>query len=292
MKGRSDLQLAARGDAPSPSPSDNDSFVFRQLGSDKDEKQSVAEWVCLHVPLKDNGGAVVDAGSSCLALFDLHMQQMLRGDLRFPAFVTNNFLVPQRWWEYRKENPAVSTAMINLYGKRLDPEHMALFEGDVATALMDSSFRPTNVYIGLSGIDFEPQGIVRCGYHGGKDEREIKELLFCKPCKQRIILLTPRKIGEAGGFVFDLRGIENLDKSAPIYLVTARPERGSSTENQFRETFERFREARGRLLEEGLRFHWVTIERNGANVVTAVNDLSVYDSEPDYLPATSDARSS
>ena len=59
----------------------------------------------------------------------------------------------------------------------------------------------------------------------------MKELLFQSPCKARVILATARKIGDAGGVVFDLLSL--VDEKTPLFLLTTPPKKGGDEQKRY-----------------------------------------------------------
>ena len=103
------------------------------------------------------------------------------------------------------------------------------------------------------------------GYHGDMDKEGVfKKLLFQCRSKSRVIVATPTKIGNTSGNVMNLLALDELDDSAPIYLVTVEPEQNSAS----RIAFERSKRIvqgemlRAKLAEMELEFFWIILERN------------------------------
>lgn len=175
---------------------------------------------------------------------------------------TNNLLVIEDWRQ-RIHMPRIRETKVRLIGWELDISHMAFYgTEDAKKKIMDPDFRPSVVFIGTSGIEFDDKGLL-FGYHADEAERSFKQLLFQCNTKVRVILATPGKIGYAGGLVFSILDLPGLHKQAPLYLVTVAPTSSNKTQTgrQFQEAEARFKEAvEGRIKESGLMFSWVILD--------------------------------
>jgi hypothetical protein len=252
-------------------------YVIEQMGLDAKDKLLVATWVALHLCLKDGAGILLDAGSACFQMWEKIVGQIHGGDLRFLVVYTNSFLVLENWGK-RLTSPGVQRTLMELTGTKLDWEHLAFYGPVAIQKVMNPGFRATNVYIGTSGMEFdEKTGSIRFGYRGPGDEPEWKELLFKCRASRRIILATPRKIGEAGGRAFNILDTQDLFTDAPIYLVTTNPEKGSEYEKQFKQALDAFQSeaVEQAIVSKGLEFHWITIDRESNDVPKKLYEIEV-----------------
>ena len=156
-----------------------------------------------------------------------------------------------------------------------DAEHQAFYGKSVRTSLMSPNFRPSAVYIGTSGIEFDDRAGILLGYHAGDPEKDVKMALFQCPAKARVILATPRKISNAGGRVFDVLSVPELDVRAPIYLVTTEPEPKTTEEKLFNQALKVFKSKKiqNAIRDKGIKFHWIIVDRKSADVPKAVEHI-------------------
>lgn len=262
-------------------------FALAQKNVDPDDKKLVALWAAEEKPLSDGAGVFIDAGSSCLAVWEVIREQLSMAKFANILVSTSNFLILQDWATKPSDSNFPGTSM-EMAGDIFDAPHMAFFGETAEKKLLSGSFRPAVVYIGTSGVEFEEDSLL-LGYHAGDLEKDAKELLFKCPAKVRIILATPRKIGNAGGRVFNVLAIENIDARAPIYLVTTTPT-GAEEEMQFscaKSTFsgEAFETA---VRDKGLEVHWIIVDRNSTEVPKAVEHLVIQKKESAGLPLHGD----
>jgi hypothetical protein len=240
-------------------------FALAQRQVDPDDKALAAEWVATDLPLTNGAGIFVDAGSQCMEVWKAIVGQIEKSRFANLAVVTNSLLVLQDWPTSLTKIPQLQGTTIEPAGEIFDAPHLAFYGEAVKTKLTSPHFRPSAVYIGASGIEFDEEAGILLGYHAGEPERASKELLFQCPCKDfRVILATPKKVGNPGGRVFDILSVRGLDPKAPIYLVSAEPKAGSPEERQF-EAAKRVLQSermKMKLLEKGIRFHWITLDRH------------------------------
>jgi DeoR/GlpR family transcriptional regulator of sugar metabolism len=234
-------------------------FALHQKTLDSKRKDVVAEWAVENFRLSSGAGVFFDAGSSCLKAWEALRQQISQREIMHISVVTNNFMILMDW--ANKSFTKLQDTIVDMVGGSFDASHLALYGEGVRQRLMSGTFRPAVVYIGSSGIEFDDRGSMLFGYHANEPEREVKELLFQCPCKARVILATARKIGNAGGTVFDLLQVPNLDVKAPLYLVTTPPEPDTLEQELYERALrlyssDRVQEA---ILEKGLNFKWIEI---------------------------------
>lgn len=250
------------------------SFVQSQMRIDPDEKTVLSRWAVddLPHPLRDGDGVFLDAGSSCLDVWRVIGDRLRASQFRHLTVYTSNFMILQDWTSENRSIPR-SQAKVNLAGSVFDDEHLAFYGEAVRDVLMSGRFRPSVVYVGTSGIEFDDKAGILFGYHAGDPEYEVKQCYFQCPAKQRIILATPRKIGVAGGLAFNVLKVSELDTRAPIYLVTTEPEPDSEEERQFEKAKEVFEgeNIQRAIRESGVKFHWITLKRDHP---TPIEDLA------------------
>ena len=256
-------------------------FVFKQFQVLKDEKELAGLWARDHLRPSDGDGVVFDAGTSCLTAWKVIAKQIEDDTLSHLQIQTNNLLILLDWLKKRASVPILQTH-VRIYGSELDPEHMAFYGTEEARAtLMDTSFRPMLVYIGTSGIEFHGEEGILFGYHAGRPEREIKELLFQRPTETRVILATPNKIGRAGGQALNVLDIKGLDKRAPIFLVTTAPP--GRAEKAIKDRFDRAKAIfKGKKIQSaigdaGLDFHWIILDPENGDVPKVLEHLRAPD---------------
>jgi hypothetical protein len=224
-------------------------------------------------------GLVLDAGSACFQAWRVIRHQVeTTGGFAHLSVATNNFMVLEDWAK-NLSNPRLLGLQVEMVGTAFDGPHMALYGAAGKNSILESKvFWPWVVYVGAAGIDFHEESGVLLGYHCGDTERSDKALLFQCHCQHaRIILATPRKIGNPGGHVLDLLSIDKLRPQAPIYLATTVPEPNSSEEEQFSAAKERFlsKGLEERIREKRVEFHWVMIARENDGVSKVVDELVV-----------------
>lgn len=245
-------------------------FALAQRQVDPDDKDLAAEWVATDLPLTNGAGIFVDAGSQCMAVWKAIVGQIEKNQFANLAVVTNSLLVLQDWPDSLTKIPQLQGTTVEPAGEIFDAPHLAFYGEAVRTKLTSPHFRPSAVYIGASGIEFDEQAGILLGYHAGEPERASKELLFQCSCKDaRVILATPKKIGNPGGRVFDILSVKGLDPKAPIYLVSAEPKADSVEERQQFEAAKRVLQGEtmvSKLREKGLTFHWITLDRESRDV--------------------------
>lgn len=272
---KEDLDMESESTSKSQ-PSTPKFYVDTQRDVDPEPKRLVAEWVSQHLKLGNGAGLIIDAGTSCLTAWEVIVEQISSGELQFLTVYTNNYLVLDAWWK----NAYIGKTNVEIIGSVLDADHMAFYGNEAVAKVMAGNFRAMNVYIGTSGIHFDPhQGRILFAYHASDAERTIKELLFQCDANRRIILATPGRVGSASasGRYFDVLNISNLNTRSPIYLVTVNPEEGTAEEEAFDKAKEAFRSPamEEKIGQKGLVFHWVTIDRHNGEGPTMSEHLVV-----------------
>jgi len=267
----------SENDAPSPAPI----VPFERTQEQKDSKykQLAAEWAVREETRPKTGNRIVlDAGSSCLAVWERLLRDIKGNRLPFMSVCTNNFRVLEKWGEHAGAGCVpVRDTRVELFASQLNPEHLAFYDTAAPTKLLDPNFRPYVVYIGTSAIEFDGSSIF-FGYHGPEEQRQIKELLFKCYAKFRVILATPAKIGCAGCHVFDILSVEDLNTEAPIYLVTAAPDpqTGAETRQYFDRAKDIFRSEpiQTAVSKRNLQFKWVILDPCNDGVPRVIEILS------------------
>jgi DeoR/GlpR family transcriptional regulator of sugar metabolism len=269
------LPIMANPPLPIVQPNANTLVPFAQAQKqvDPDDKDLVARWIGDELRLSNGAGVFLDAGSQCMMLWKAIREKVRKNLYSHLAVRTNNFLVLDQWVQDQTLHPQGNT--IETVGDVFDVGHLAFYGPAAKSRLMEGDFRPT-VYIGTSGIEFS-DGSILFGYHQGSLEGDFKQLLFKCPARSRVILATPQKIGNAGGRVFDLLKLDGLNVSAPIILVTTNPQKGTAAEKTFQEAQKALREEsmQEAIRKKGIRFTWVTVDRDSRDVPKALETFTV-----------------
>jgi hypothetical protein len=249
-------------------------FALAQLESEAPEKGAVSTWVDDHYPVTPGAGLFFDAGSQPFKQWEKTLQRLVSGEISHIGVVTSNSQILNSFQEHNLV-PALRGTTVAIAGDQFDAEHLAFYGRQARERLTSGTFRPSVVYIGTSGIEFDG-GSIWFGYHAGELEREAKSLLFECPAKARVILATPRKIGNAGGSVFDVLALEHLNTGAPIRLVSTTPLAGEDSDKIAR--FERAKKAflaaelQNALKAKGITFSWTIVNPKTGDAVTLPGD--------------------
>jgi len=251
-------------------------YVHEQTNLEKEEKEIEARWIANDLPLQNGSGLFIDAGSSCFVCWERIAERFNQDHLSFGSVLTSSLLVLQSWAENHASAPS-HIPRLQIAGGLFDADHLAFYGADRSRF---DGFRPTAVLIGAFGVEFEP-GRLWLGYNAGDPERDAKKLLFQCNAKRRIILLTPSKIGNAGGSNLDVLEIEGLDANAPIYLVTTEPPAGTVYRRAFdnAKKIMRSKEMTAKLQSKGLVIHWVTLKKDSGDKIQ--DDIETF---PDGKP--------
>ena len=230
------------------------------------------------IPLANGAGIYLDAGSQCFFVYEEVRDLIKETRLANVTMFTNSFMVLESW---KSDHliPQLRGTEVEMAGDIFDAPHLALYGHALPAKLLSGRFKPAAVYIGTSGIEFEDDRVL-LGYHAGDLEAEAKMVLFKCPAKARVILVTPQKIGNPGGRVFDILSVDKLDTRAPIYLVTAAPESGEQ-EGQFRRAQDIFKgkSMREALIRKQMPMHWITLERIAPGIPKAIEHIVVPENE-------------
>jgi DeoR/GlpR family transcriptional regulator of sugar metabolism len=236
-------------------------YALSQLTRDHEEKELAANWVITNFPLASGYGFFFDAGSQCLEVWRGLVQRIDKEHIENITALTSNLMVLQSWAD-NFTNAQLHVPNVQIAGERFDAGHLAFYGNAARDQLLSHNFRPAAVFIGAGGIEFD-SGSIWLGYHAGDPERDAKKLLFQCLAKSRVILATPSKIGNAGGLALNILSIDNLDSRAPIYLVSVEPEVGSPYKKQYDQAEREMRSesVQKALVERGIVFHWIAINR-------------------------------
>ena len=239
-------------------------YAQRQLNVDALAKEAVADWAVRHLGIRDNSGLFLDAGSQNLEVWKCLRTKFEGGDLQHLLVVTNSFLVLRDWVDQLK-NPQALNLRVRMVGTEFNGPHLAFYGvAEQNSALVSKWFRPWIVFIGASGIGFDPDDGILLG-HIGERERSDKQLLFQCQCQYaRVILATPRKIGNPGGEVIDILAEasgQNSRSRAPIFLISTEPAAESAEEKLFKVAVEQFQspKMKKRIEESGVRVRWFVV---------------------------------
>ena len=250
-------------------------FANYQLEVDTKQKDLVSRFIARHKDfgLRTGDGVFFDAGSQGFAQYQATIECVLEGQYSHLTAHTNNLMVVQEWCR-EQWKPALQGMTLDIVGEKLDAPHLALYGPAGRQALLASDFRPAQICIGISGIEFG-DGKIFCGYHSGENEKEMKAALFESRAGIRFMLATPRKIGHAGAKVFDILSIAPKTK-APLYLVTTAPQ-SALEEREFLKAKEA---CHAELMEENLRnhgieFHWLILEQSNDGVPEALEHIVI-----------------
>lgn len=229
-------------------------YALRQEHFEWDEKVCLARCAVAKATLRDGDGVVLDAGSTCKAVWEEFMDDIQTNGTVL-SFCTNSFQVWQSW--ERTREPTILQTPVELLGNSFDRSHQAFFGGNARQLLDPGHFRPSAVFIGTSGIQFDVNEGILFTYHAGERERDFKQLLFqCPATKSRFILATAPKVGIVGPHSFNVLGITDWDTKVPLVLVTTAPKRpaeaGFSDEAQYNRECEKFLEVE-RLFEQAVK---------------------------------------
>jgi DeoR/GlpR family transcriptional regulator of sugar metabolism len=236
-------------------------FALDQKTVDSNHKQLVGQWAAQYFRLTSGAGLFFDAGSSCLKAWEAIRDRIASREISHINVVTNNFMILQDW--ANQHFSRLLDTSVDMAGESFDPLHLAFYGEGIRRRLTMGAFRPAIVYIGTSGIEFDEHGSILFGYHAKDPEREVKQVLFECPCKARVILATAKKVGNAGGTVFDLLALkDNRDvKAPPIYLITTPPEPGGPDEEAYERSLRIYGsdQLQDAITSRGLDFQWIEV---------------------------------
>ncbi|WP_197997471.1 DeoR/GlpR family DNA-binding transcription regulator [Gimesia panareensis] len=213
-------------------------FALRQERFESEEKEFISSRVVKDAGLRDGEGVVLDAGSSCMAVWQQLKESIKRSSTLLDVY-TNSFQILRDWEVSSRQSPSISATDVHILGTKLDSAHQAFF-GDIAENLLKpANFEPSVIVLGTSGIRFDPNEGLLFGYHAGIQERAFKQLLMQVKTKKRFILASASKVGFTGAHRFDVLSLQDLDLSAPLILVSTHPkqEEDDDIKRRFDESF-------------------------------------------------------
>jgi len=256
------------GEELSGTPRPRESFAKEQKRLELTGKQAVAAWAMRRFPPSFGTGVVLDAGSACFEVWRAMRAGIESGAFDHIKVKTSNFGVLS---DCTKATHVLQNTAVDLLGDMFDPQHEAFYVTSPDLGMF-SAFRPSEMYIGASGIEIVGARVL-FGFHGFL-EKPHKQLLLRCPCRRRIILTTAIKIGNAGGNVIDLLTLDKADDrtpvhKAPIYLVTTLPAPGDKVlQAQLSQAQDSLfsNEMAEALTRKGLEIHWVTVDLDGNEV--------------------------
>jgi DeoR/GlpR family transcriptional regulator of sugar metabolism len=191
----------------------------------KDAKVAVAKCIVENY-LHEGDSILLDAGSSLYPIAEIIAQEAQSEPRRTHfTIMTHNY---KAFEVLVKGVPKEANLNIILAGGRYDRDLNALFGNQTVTAYSD--FFPRVVLLGISGFVAE----IGLFCHGNTEELAVKEAIFGKRARDRIIVADHTKIGLLDGFRFgESQGL--LAKVNRCVVVTDQPP--SSSPLEARETF-------------------------------------------------------
>jgi hypothetical protein len=246
---------------------------------DTDIKRMLAEWAIQYFKLNSGApGVYCDAGSSNLYVWERLAEQIRKGYSTQTKVVTNNLMILSHF--ANDPSPLLHGAKMEVAGDIFDGLHQALF-GRRSILRKLQSLHADVSYIGTNGFSFGEDGSILFGYHA-ELEREVKCLLFENHCnaRARVILATPRKIGNPGSTVIDILKLKRLDVRYPLYLVTAPPMPGEREAYETAMRIYRSAKVQKEIEARDLNFIWLEVRGPNAgdeyNITEAVHHDRVY----------------
>jgi DeoR/GlpR family transcriptional regulator of sugar metabolism len=175
------------------SPREDESYFRARDQQHRDVKASVARCIVENY-LNEGDSILLDAGSSLYPIAQIIAQkaQSEPGRTHF-TIMTHNY---KAFEELVKGVPREANLNIVLAGGRYDQDLNALFGKQTVDAYND--FFPRVVLIGISGFVAE----IGLFCHGNTEELAVKEAIFGKRARDRIIVADHTKIGLLDGFKF------------------------------------------------------------------------------------------
>lgn len=150
-----------------------------------DGKRLVAEFVVKEL-IKEGDSILLDAGSSLTPVAEMICNQAKAtpGQTHY-TIITHN----DPAFQILREVPSAAMVNVVLAGGRYDRDLQAMFGPQ--TQMAYDNFFPRVVLIGISGIVAD-QGLF-C--HGNTEELAVKEVIFRKPARDRVIIADYSKLG-------------------------------------------------------------------------------------------------
>lgn len=250
-------------------------FAEKQRSFETQQKIHLARFAVAKAGLQDGQGAVIDAGTTCLEVWNEFCKDITTNG-RLLSIRSNSNLILRSW--ENSEAIGVRETQVRILGSVLDREHQAFFEGSTPQLLDEEHFMPAAVFIGTSGVKFDANGRMWFSYHAGEREGVFKQLLFKCTTEMRIILATATKTGFRGANAFDVLNVPDLDRQAPLVLVTTRPGKtdDEKTHRQFDQTLEMLNSdaVQSRIRETGLDLTWVVLDAETGKEVSLLPTMA------------------
>jgi len=179
--------------SPHPSAGKEESYFRARDQQHGKAKAAVAKCIVKNY-LNEGDSILLDAGSSLYPIAQIIAQkaQFEPGRTHF-TIMTHNY---KAFEELVKGVPREANLNIVLAGGRYDQDLNALFGNQTVNAYND--FFPRVVLIGISGFVAE----IGLFCHGNTEELAVKEAIFGKRARDRIIVADHTKIGLLDGFKF------------------------------------------------------------------------------------------
>jgi len=212
---------------PQNSSEKNESYFQARDQEHKSAKLAVARCIVENY-LNEGDSILLDAGSSLYPIAEIIAQKAKSepGRTHF-TIMTHNY---KAFEVLVKGVPREANLNIVLAGGRYDQDLNALFGNQTVNAYND--FFPRAVLIGISGLMAD----IGLFCHGNTEELAVKEAIFGKRARNRIIVADHTKIGIIDGFRFgESQGL--LAKVSRCVVVTDQPPADSCLE--IRETFQK-----------------------------------------------------
>jgi Transcriptional regulators of sugar metabolism len=173
--------------------STNESYFTARDQQNRDVKVAVAKCIVENY-LNESDSILIDAGSSLYPIAQIIAQKAKSepGHTHF-TIMTHNY---KAFEELVNGVPREANLNIVLAGGRYDQDLNAMFGKQTVDAYND--FFPRVVLIGISGLVSE----IGLFCHGNTEELAVKEAIFGKRARDRIIVADHSKIGLLDGFKF------------------------------------------------------------------------------------------
>lgn len=173
-------------------PGEDESYFRARDNEHREEKRAVAKYIVENF-LYEGDSILLDAGSSLYPIAQIMAQkaQSIPGRTHYTV-MTHNY----KAFEELVKVPREANLNIVLAGGRYDQDLNALFGNQTVNAYND--FFPRVVLIGISGFVAD----IGLFCHGNTEELAVKEAIFGKRARDRIIVADYTKIGLLDGFRF------------------------------------------------------------------------------------------
>jgi DeoR/GlpR family transcriptional regulator of sugar metabolism len=200
----------------------------RWIGGKKwsDDKIKIARRVVEHY-FEEGDSVILDAGSSLTAVAYELRETNVHIDKRL-TILTHNMGIFDLI-KIEEDPPTPFGYNFILAGGRYDRDLHALFGKQTVNSY--ENFYPKKIVIGVSGIRFDEGLFCR----GNTEEIPVKEILFAKPVKHRIIVCDYKKIGERDSFRFGKMN-EILNAADECTIITNSPPKSATADEKRRFT--------------------------------------------------------